>query len=134
MHERDLHALVVNRRKFEKKSSTDSSSEDIKDNIRKNNLITVEIVFLLGVLPPCIAANLLVGYLAINMKLTSLRLEVDNNLIGVTGENYQGWDCHFGVHPNMSSREIHLSCVNSNARNMNFSKIQGYYQRIISIP
>jgi hypothetical protein len=126
MHER-LHALVVQRRSIDR-SLIQSSEPDAADKTQRNNLLVAEVVILFGLLPPCLVTNLLVGYLAMNMKLSTLKLQIDKDLVGVTGQNYNGWNCHFGVHPKLISKELHLSCSNKNKLNLT------YYQSIFPIP
>lgn len=127
MHEHSVHLLLQEREKI---FSRDLVTTAERDNTRRNNFIIVETAILISLLPPCVVSSFLISYLAINMNMTTLKFKLDKNLIGVTGQNYQGWDCHFGIHPYSVLKDIHLSCSNGSAFSTH-TPGQSYYQSLI---
>lgn len=129
MHEHIVHSLLKERGKLVTCDLT-RTSEIVTDNRRRNDFIVVEAAILIGLLPPCVVSTFLISYLALNMNLSTLKLKLDKNLIGVTGQNYEGWDCHFGIHPYSVTKDIHLSCSSGSAFSTH-KPGQSYYQSVI---
>ena len=129
MHEHSVQVLLSERERAVT-CGLIISSEGVKDNTRRNNFIIVETAILISLLPPCVVSTFLISYLAVNMNLSTLRFKFDSGLIGVTGQNYKGWDCHFGIHPYSVLKDIHLSCSNGNVF-ATHGPGQNYYQSIL---
>jgi hypothetical protein len=59
--------------------------------------------------PSALAMAAATALLASEIKLNTLRIEIDDDLIGVRFDKYTESDCHLGVHPSYN-KDLHVVC------------------------
>lgn len=65
--------------------------------------------------PPALAMAASIALLSREIKLSTLQIEIDNNLIGAKFDTYIASDCHIGVHPHSNNKDLHIYCFKGNS-------------------
>lgn len=65
-------------------------------------------------LPYVATLGIVTAGVAMDIKPETIKLEVDDKLIGFTYDTHKASSCHAGWHPNGSNKDLHFVCFNGN--------------------
>jgi hypothetical protein len=88
--------------------STDAAPQKLSEKEELNQAKKWAVLLVGG--PPALAMAAATAFLASEIKLSTLRIEIDNYLIGARFDTYTESDCHIGVHPDSNNKDLHTIC------------------------